>query len=72
MYNPLPWHRGWFVDGYDIRTPLEVVHDYRESGIDAYPTAGGAGWVKNIITTKSGNQVIALSGASNVKTIFCN
>ncbi|HIE73203.1 MAG TPA: hypothetical protein EYQ06_02840 [Flavobacteriales bacterium] len=72
VYNPLPWERGLFVDGYDIRTPLQVVHDYRISGIEAYPTMAPVGFAKHVVTTKTGGNVIPLSGVSNVKTIYCN
>ena len=72
VYNPLPWERGLFVDGYDTRTPLQVVYDYRISGIEVYPTMAVAGLAKHVVTTKTGGNVTPLSGVSNVKTIYCN
>jgi hypothetical protein len=64
---------------FDARTRLEVVHDLRSQGIQAFPDVFPAvlfqstakGVIRSVFTTEQ-DELLPLASISNVTTVFCN
>jgi hypothetical protein len=64
---------------FDTRTRLEVVHDLRDRGVQAFPDVFSAGLfqstakgvIRSIFTTDQ-DELLPLASLANVTTVFCN
>src|SRR5262245_47455639 len=62
------WAAARFHLAYDARSQLEVVHDLRKQGTEAYPSAFPA-WQG---LSPMADALLPLGGISRVTTVFCN
>jgi hypothetical protein len=65
--------------GFDVRTRLEVVHDMRKQGVNAYPDVfpivlfkPSSGKTIESVLTSNGEEFLPVGGMSMTTTVFCN
>ena len=76
--NPLDYRTPNFVAArtqrvpFDKRTPLQVVEQMRNEGIDAYPYVSPNLFIGQMPETETEDPIYVLGGISNVTTVHCN